>query len=99
MDPKDDGVAIAITGVTQNEPVNGLGDGDTSPDTVVQQDAVLIRAERSGTCNGRVYRIAFTADDGQGGRCAGAVTVGVPHTMKPGTTPIDDGQVYDSTQP
>jgi hypothetical protein len=95
----DNEVAITITGVTQDEPVNGLGDGDTSPDAVLQGSTVLLRAERSGTGNGRVYGVQFTADDGQGGMCSGVVTVGVPKSMKPGTPIIDDGQLYDSTQP
>jgi hypothetical protein len=98
-DPNNDAVSISITGVTQDEPVNGLGDGDTSPDAVLQAHNVLIRAERSGTGTGRVYRISFTAGDGNGGSCAGAVTVTVPHSMKPGSVAIDDGQIYVSTLP
>jgi len=98
-DPNNDGVTITITGVTQDEPVNGLGDGDTSPDAVIQRNTVLLRAERSGTGNGRVYQVNFTANDGQGGVCTGSVKVGVPHSMKPGTSAVDDGQLYDSTQP
>lgn len=98
-DPDKDGVVISITGVTQDELVNGLGDGDTSPDAVIQRSNVLLRAERSGKGNGRVYRVNFTADDGQGGVCAGSVNVGVPHSMKPGMSAVDDGQLYDSTQP
>ena len=98
-DPDNDGVAITITGVTQDEPVNGLGDGDTSPDAVLQGSSALIRAERSGTGNGRVYEVRFSADDSLGGSCAGAVRVTVPHSMKPGTVAVDDGQVYTSTMP
>ena len=98
-DPENNQVTIAITGVTQDEPVNGLGDGDTSPDAVLQGSTVLLRAERSGAGNGRVYSVQFTADDGQGGTCAGAVTIGAPRSMQPGTPAIDDGQVHDSLQP
>src|SRR5262249_13740394 len=47
-------VSITILGVTQDEPVNGLGDGDTAPDAVIQGATVLLRAERAGTGNGRV---------------------------------------------
>ncbi|MBI2877021.1 MAG: hypothetical protein HYY20_09085 [Candidatus Tectomicrobia bacterium] len=53
--------------MTQDAPVNGLGDGDTSPDAVLQGSSVLLRAERSGQGNGRVYAVHFTADDGLGG--------------------------------
>ena len=78
-DPEGSPVTITITGVTQDEPVNGRGDGDTSPDALLQGASVLLRAERSGTGNGREYRVEFTAEDGEGGVCAGAVSVVVPH--------------------
>jgi hypothetical protein len=94
-DPENDGVQITILGVTQDEPVDGLGDGDTSPDAVIQGDTVLIRSERAGGGNGRVYRIQFQADDGIGGVCTGTVTVCVPHDKR-GTECIDDGQNHNS---
>jgi hypothetical protein len=97
-DPNNDQVTLTVRGVTQDEPVQGLGDGDTSPDAVLQGDKVLLRAERSGTGNGRVYRVSFTADDGHGGQCTGAVTVCVPQDRQPSTC-VDDGQRYDATQP
>lgn len=95
-DPDGDSIALSITHITQDEPTNGLGDGDTSPDGFgVETAQAQIRAERSGTGNGRVYAISFTASDGKGGGCTGEVRVGVPHDQ--GETPIDDGQNYDST--
>lgn len=96
-DPDGDLVTVTITGVTQDEPVNGLGDGDTSPDAVVEGDGVLLRSERSGVGNGRIYQVNFTADDGQGGVCTSSVLVGVPHDRK--DVPVDDGQTYDALQP
>lgn len=99
-DPDGDPITLSITGITQDEPVNGLGDGDTSPDGFgVGTDQAQIRSERSGKGNGRVYAIAFMADDGKGGVCTDQVTVGVPHDKGKGKIPIDDGQDYDSTQP
>jgi len=98
-DPDGDAVTITATGVTQDEPVTRTGDGHTSPDAVIQVGAASVRAERAGTGNGRVYHISFTADDGHGGTCTGAVTVGVPHSQKKGLTAIDDGQLYTSTSP
>ncbi|MGC8723506.1 MAG: CARDB domain-containing protein [Acidobacteriota bacterium] len=96
-DPDGDPVTIQITGITQDEPTNGLGDGDTCPDGFgVGSAQAQVRAERSGTGNGRVYAISFTAGDGKGGTCSGTVRVGVPHDQK--DTPIDDGQSYDSTR-
>lgn len=98
-DPNNEQVSINITGVTQDEPVNGLGDGDTSPDAVLQGDKVLLRVERAGNGNGRSYRINFTATDAQGGSCSGFVNVAVPKDMKPGNSAVNDGQQYNSTVP
>jgi len=99
-DPDGDPITLSVTGITQDEPVNGLGAGDTSPDGFgVGTDQAQIRAERSGKGNGRVYAITFESDDGRGGICTGQVTVGVPHDKGKGRVPIGDGQNYDSTQP
>jgi hypothetical protein len=96
-DPENGAIQITILGVTQDEPLNGLGDGDTGPDAVIQGDTVLLRAERSGTGNGRVYHITFMADDGTGGNCTGTVSVCVPHSKGKKAPPcVDDGQVHDS---
>ncbi len=99
-DPENDAIQVTILSVTQDEPLNGQGDGDTAPDAVVQGDKVLLRAERSGGGNGRVYRITFTATDGFGGACTGTVSVCVPHSKsKNGPSCVDDGQIFDSTGP
>jgi hypothetical protein len=99
-DPENSSLQITILNVTQDEPIDGLGDGDTSPDAVVQGSTVLLRAERSGTGNGRVYRVTFQADDGVGGVCVGQVTVTVPHNKGRNSPPaVDDGQSYNSLTP
>jgi hypothetical protein len=94
-------VTITITGVTQDEPLNGLGDGDTAPDAQVgsASNTVLLRAERSGAGDGRVYRISYTASDPAGASCSGVVTVGVPHDQGPNGGPVDSGLVVDSFGP
>jgi hypothetical protein len=90
---------VTITSVTQDEPTNGLGDGDTAVDAIIQSTAyVLLRAERSGLGNGRVYIINFTAIDDLGQTCAGSVRVDVPHRNQKNSPSIDDGQSYNSTQ-
>jgi hypothetical protein len=66
---------------------------------VIQGATVLLRAERSGTGNGRVYRISFSASDGVGGVCSGQVTVCVPHDRGNESICVDNGQVYDSVGP
>lgn len=96
-DPDNDQVVITVTAVTQDEPINGLGDGDTSPDAVIENGRVLLRAERSGNGNGRVYTIYFTAVDTHGENCTGSVKVAVPHSRK--AVAVEDGQSYDSQQP
>jgi hypothetical protein len=93
-DPDGDALTLSITSVTQDEPVNNAGDGDTSPDALTDGSSVQVRSERSGTGNGRVYRINFIANDGYDS-CTGSVSVSVPHDKK--STAIDDGQYFDST--
>lgn len=100
-DPDGDPVTITITGITQDEPVDAVdnGDGNTSPDgTGVGTSIASVRAEREGTANGRVYEISFTATDPAGAECSGSVTVCVPHDQRPGHECTDDGQNYDSTE-
>jgi len=76
-------VTIAITNVTQDEPVMGRGSGHTAPDARnVNGASVDIRAERSGRGDGRVYHLIFTATDDQGDTCTGDVTVSVPHDRR-----------------
>ncbi|MBM3218687.1 MAG: hypothetical protein FJZ38_08380 [Candidatus Rokubacteria bacterium] len=70
----------------------------TGPDGVITGSTALLRAERTGRGNGRVYVITFEAVDGQGGHRTGSVSVGVPKSLKPGTQIIDDGQAFDSTK-
>jgi hypothetical protein len=100
-DPDGDQVTVTVTGVTQDEALNGLGDGDTSPDAATgpSSNQVFVRAERSGTGDGRVYHVAFTASDGKGGTCSGVVTVGVPHDQGPKGGPVDSGLVVNSFGP
>ena len=96
----DKDLTLAIKSVTQDEPVNGSGDGNTWPDARwvdERTNAVYIRAERSGEGNGRVYRITFTAThEDNGKKCTGTVTDGVPHDQGQGSTPVDSGGSYDS---
>jgi len=99
-DPNGDPVTITIDSITQDEPVNGGGDGNTEPDgDGIGTDVAQARAERSGNGNGRVYEISFTAADNQGGECKGTVQICVPHDKRKRNECIDDGQVYDSTIP
>lgn len=92
-------VTLTITGVTQDEPIDGTGDGDSSPDAMIvagdPAESVMLRRERAGNANGRVYVVSFSATDGFEG-CTGSVAVTVPHDRK-GPDAVDDGQTVDST--
>jgi hypothetical protein len=73
-------VTSAIASVTSDEPVNGLGDGNTEPDWVVTGAlTLLLRAERSGLGDGRVYTIGVTSTDASGNATTSYATVLVPH--------------------
>ena len=91
-------VVLTVTDVTQDEPFNGLGYGDTSPDAVLGPagNQVRLRAERSGLGDGRVYHVSFTGSDGTGGTCAGVATVGVPHDQGGHSTAVDSGFFFPS---
>lgn len=99
-DPDGDVLTLTVTGVMQDEPIDGTGDGDTAPDAAFGpvSNQVYVRGERSGTGDGRVYRIAFTVTDANGGTCSGTtmgdgtVRVSVPR----GKTTIDSGALYNS---
>jgi dipeptidyl aminopeptidase/acylaminoacyl peptidase len=71
-DPDGDPVSLAITGVTQDEPVG------SAADAVRSAGGVRLRAERDAGGDGRAYRIGFEASDGNNGTCTGTVKVGVP---------------------
>ncbi|HET9316307.1 MAG TPA: SBBP repeat-containing protein, partial [Vicinamibacteria bacterium] len=106
-DPNDEGVIITVTSVTQDEPLNGIGDGDTTLDAVLQGSKVLVRAERSGPGTGRVYQLTFTATGSGGATCTGSVRVCVPHDRQAcghhgsnhQSDCVDEGQVFDSLHP
>ena len=66
--------------ITSNEAVNGSGDGNTSKDWVVIDDHnVQVRAERSGSGNGRIYTITTTCHDQYGNTSSKTTTVTVDH--------------------
>jgi hypothetical protein len=110
-DPDSDPVTITVTGVTQDEPPNREDVGSTCPDVEIANGNAQVRAERSGTGNGRVYVISFTANDGRGGSCNGSVVVCVPHDqsrsgasrrlprMLDDAACVDDGQNFNSLGP
>ena len=81
-DNLDPSPIVKLVSVTSNEPDNGLGDGDQPGDIVIQSDGtILLRAERSGNGNGRIYTITYSAQDTAGNVTIKSVTVTVPHNQ------------------
>ena len=69
-----------IISVESNEPVDGLGDGNTVPDWVITDDlTVKLRAERSGAGYGRAYTIAVECTDSSENCSTDTVMVTVAH--------------------
>jgi uncharacterized repeat protein (TIGR01451 family) len=76
------GVNCQITNITSNEPVEGTGDGDTSPDwEFVDEHHVRLRAESAGGSTGRTYTITVTCTDGAGNSTTKSVEVHVGHNI------------------
>ncbi len=74
------GAPQCVLSVSSNEPVNGTGDGDMSPDwEIVDATRVRLRAERAGDGAGRVYTITFTCTDSSGNRTSRSTDVMVRH--------------------
>jgi hypothetical protein len=104
-DPEGDPISIIFTAIRQDEPT---GNDSNSPDGFgVGTDTALIRSQRDGTGDGRVYHLYFTASDASGGTCSvsfnpeqpekSSVRVGVVENQGMPLDPIDGGPLYDST--
>ncbi|MFN8590319.1 MAG: choice-of-anchor L domain-containing protein [Thermomicrobiales bacterium] len=89
-DPNGDDPTITITGILQDEAVGSKADASG-----IGSDRARVRREANPKGDGRIYRIGFTAEDGQGDTCAGSVDVGVK--LK-GQTPHGNPTI-DSTRP
>ena len=95
-DPDGDAITLAITGVTQDEPVRAKR-RDQSPDAAWvagRPDQVKLRAERQDRGDGRVYRVAFTARDTARVECSGSALVAVPRKAR--RPAFDSGTRWDS---
>lgn len=98
-DPDGDAISITIDSIFQDEAVLAPGSGKTSPDGQgIGTSTAQVRNERIEGGDGRVYHIGFTgrARNGLGGICTGQVTVSIPYGDNP---VVDEGALYDSTQP
>jgi hypothetical protein len=75
---------FVLTSITSNEPDDGLGDGNTVGD--IQEAAYgtadvtfLLRSERSGPGDGRIYTVVYTTSDGSGNSAQAVGVVIVTH--------------------
>jgi hypothetical protein len=75
-------VTVSGPTVNSNEPIDGLGDGDTGPDWIVTgTNGIQLRAERSGTGNGRTYTITYVVTDQSSNSTTISATVMVPKSQ------------------
>jgi predicted extracellular nuclease len=78
-DASSDVTDIELLSVTSNEPDDGEDDGNTINDIVIVDDlSVRLRAERSGTGNGRIYTLTWEATNACGATITDTATVSVP---------------------
>ncbi len=84
------GPIVLTASVTSSEPADDSGDGSTEVDCYIVEPVgsatgtiwVQLRAERSGTGEGRVYTITITATDLSDNQSTATVEVRVPHDKK-----------------
>ena len=79
----DPTASCQIASVTSNEPIDGQGDGSTSPDWVITGPLTLeLRAERAGNRSGRIYTVTVECTDGSGNSSTRSVPVNVRHDRR-----------------
>ena len=87
--------SVYISQVSSDEAENGNGDGNTLNDIVIATDckSVLLRSEREGGGNGRVYTITFKVRDASNNFATANARVTVPKSQN-GAVAVDDGPHY-----
>ena len=94
MDTCDPDVRVHFTHIASDEPDDGVGDGSTTDDIVLDGcSAVKVRAERQGGGNGRVYTLGVRALDASGNASEGVCRIVVPHDQS-GAPPIEDDPAF-----
>lgn len=91
-DPDGDPITVTFTGARQDEPLSRRG-GDV---TGLGTPTAMVRADRLGGDDGRIYHLDFEARDRHGSTCTGRVTVCVPHDQKEESCG-DGGPIFAST--
>jgi hypothetical protein len=87
---------VVFTLGTSDEEENGRGDGNTTADISFENgcSTAMVRSERAGPEDGRVYELTLSLQDAAGNAAAVAVvTASVPHSKKSGA--VDSGDAYE----
>jgi uncharacterized protein len=72
------GTPACTLAVAGDEPVDGVGDGHTATDwQILDAHAVLVRSERAGQGDGRVYTITVSCTDASGNTASASATVAI----------------------
>jgi probable HAF family extracellular repeat protein len=84
-DDTDPNPSIELVSVSSNEPDNGVNDGNTVDDIVIEPasahsyaDTFQLRSERAGLGTGRIYTITYRATDASDNSATKSATVTVP---------------------
>lgn len=85
-DDVDPNPTVRLVSIVSSEDDDGLGDGHTTTDVQAAELGTadrefLLRAERSGTGEGRVYLITYEAEDAAGNVAEATAEVIVPHNL------------------
>jgi hypothetical protein len=93
---------VRLVAVTSDEPDDGLGDGDRPDDIEVVGPAglpvdFLLRSERQGPEDGRVYTLCYEAEDESGNVGSGCATVNVTHDRPAAATFVAPSAEADVT--
>lgn len=86
---------VVFEQVTSDEEENGRGDGNTSLDVLLAYGCTdaLVRAERQGPGDGRVYDATLAVADAAGNAATGSVMITVPKSRGQGSA-VDSGDLY-----
>jgi hypothetical protein len=80
---------------TSDEPDDGRGDGNTTGDIVFGDGCAtaLVRAERAGPGDGRVYELTLQATDAAGNAAEAVITASIPHDQAHAA--VDSGDAFE----
>jgi hypothetical protein len=96
----DPDISIDVSVSSDEDPAltKGAGSKNFCPDAIIGEDnSVQLRAERSGSGDGRVYEITITAVDSCGNSTSCSKVINVPANQGSKGSAIDSGQSFDAT--